>query len=208
MNNLTVFCAFLCSSLLPFAVLADVDVGPKYQPCAACHGDAAQGSVALGAPALAGQNSDYLQRQLQHFKAGVRGADPRDMRGGQMTAMAGTLSDADIVLVADYLSELPVTALASPMTGDLKNGSNYYHSKCGACHGGEAQGNRALRSPMLAALDAPYLKTQYLNFQQGIRGTHPDDTYGRQMKMMSTTLPTDKDLDDVIAYIQSMSSAP
>ncbi len=57
------------------------------------------------------------------------------------------------------------------------------------------------------ALDAAYLKHQYQNFQLGIRGTHPEDTYGRQMKMMATSLPTDKDLDDVIAYIQSLAKA-
>ena len=108
--------------------------------------------------------------------------------------------------VTEYVASLPQAALL-PAAGDLKNGNNYYQSKCGACHGGQAQGNPGLNAPMLASLDAAYLKTQYLNFQQGIRGSHPDDTYGRQMKMMSTTLPTDKDLDDVIAYIQSMASA-
>jgi hypothetical protein len=40
-----------------------------------------------------------------------------------------------------------------------------------------------------------------------VRGAHPDDTYGRQMKMMSTSLPSDKDLDDVIAFIQSQAVA-
>jgi cytochrome c553 len=56
-------------------------------------------------------------------------------------------------------------------------------------------------------LDAAYLKRQYQNFQQGLRGAHPEDKYGRQMKMMSTSLPSDKDLDDVIAYIQSMAAS-
>ena len=41
---------------------------------------------------------------------------------------------------------------------------------------------------------------QYQNFQQGLRGKHPDDTYGRQMQVMANSLPTEKDLDDVIAY--------
>ena len=53
-------------------------------------------------------------------------------------------------------------------------------------------------------LNGIYLKQQFQSFRQGLRGTHPQDKYGRQMKMMSTSLPTDKDLDDVIAYIQSM----
>jgi cytochrome c2 len=41
-----------------------------------------------------------------------------------------------------------------------------------------------------------------------VRGTHTEDKFGRQMKMMATSLPTDKDLDDVIAYMQSLAKAP
>lgn len=189
------------------AAYADDPVAAKYQPCAACHGDAAQGNTALSAPALAGQGAAYLQRQLQYFKAAVRGADPRDTQGAQMKAMAATLADEDIVLLADYLATLPQAAPASPVKGDLKNGNNFYHAKCGACHGGQAQGNPGLNAPALVVLDADYLKAQFKNFSLGIRGTHPDDTYGRQMKMMSTSLPSDKDLDDVIAYIQSQAVA-
>jgi len=158
----------------------------------------------LGAPALAGQGAAYLARQLKHFKTGVRGADPRDTLGVQMKPMAGTLDDAAISLVANYLSALPPPVPKTAQAGDLKNGNNYYQSRCGACHGGQAEGNPGLNAPGLAALDAAYLKRQYQNFQLGIRGTHPEDTYGRQMKMMATSLPTDKDLDDVIAYIHSL----
>jgi cytochrome c553 len=205
MKKLAVVFVFLGGLFLSLGAQAEVDPVAKYQPCATCHGNKAQGNVELGAPALAGQDSTYLQRQLQHFNAGIRGADPRDTRGAQMKAMAGTLSDDDIVVIADYVSALPAPEVQSQAQGDLKNGNNYYQSKCGACHGGQAQGNTSLNAPALALLDPAYLKRQYLNFQQGVRGAHPDDTYGRQMKMMSTSLPTDKDLDDVIAYIQSMS---
>ena len=183
---------------------ANADATAKYQACAACHGEAAQGSVELGAPALAGQDAAYLSRQLQHFKTGIRGADPRDTQGAQMKAMAATLSDDDILLITEYLAALPQPVPASQVTGDLKNGNNYYHAKCGACHGGQAEGNASLNAPALASLDAAYLKAQFQNFQSGVRGAHPDDMYGRQMKMMSTTLPSDKDLDDVIAFIQSL----
>jgi cytochrome c oxidase subunit 2 len=185
----------------------DESVQAKYQACVACHGDAGQGNAALGAPALAGQGAVYLQRQLQHFKTGVRGTDPRDTQGAQMKAMAATLTDADIVLLTEYLAALPQPKQLPPVAGDLKNGNNYYQATCGACHGGQAQGNPGLNAPALAMLDAAYLKAQYQNFRLGIRGAHPEDTYGRQMKMMSNSLPSDKDLDDVIAYIHSQAVA-
>jgi len=186
---------------------ADETTQAKYLACAACHGDVAQGNAELGAPALAGQGAVYLQRQLQHFKAGLRGTDPRDTRGAQMKAMSATLTDDDILLLTEYLAALPQTTPVSSAAGDLKNGNNFFHATCGACHGGQAQGNPGLNAPALAMLDAVYLKTQYQNFRLGIRGAHADDTYGRQMKMMSNSLPSDKDLDDVIAFIQSQAVA-
>lgn len=198
---------FMGLVLLPLIAQADINASSTYQPCVACHGDAAQGKVGLGAPALAGQEARYLQRQLQHFKSGVRGADPRDAQGAQMTAIAQTLSDEDLVVVTEYLAGLPAVVPKPVFGGDLKNGNNYYQATCGACHGGQAQGNPGLNAPALAILDATYLRAQYRNFQLGVRGSHPDDKYGRQMKMMSTSLPSDKDLDDVIAYILSLNTS-
>ncbi|HEY6131608.1 MAG TPA: c-type cytochrome [Halioglobus sp.] len=203
MRNLFSIAILACLLLHPALLQADMEVVAKYQPCIACHGEAAQGNVELGAPALAGQGVAYLERQLKHFKSGARGSDPRDTKGAQMKGMVATLSDEDISRIANYVSGHPRPNPAAP-AGDLKNGNNYYQSKCGACHGGKAEGNPGLNAPALAGLDAAYLKHQYRNFQQGLRGTHPDDTYGRQMKMMSTSLPTDNDLDDVIAFILSL----
>jgi cytochrome c553 len=193
-----------CLAVQTLAAQAEVTVEQLYQPCIVCHGDVGQGNTALGAPALAGQEATYLARQLQHFKSGVRGGDPRDTQGAQMKAMAAPLSEDAIQRLAEHLSVLPRTAPPAPAMGDLRNGGNYYQAKCGACHGGKAEGNAGLNSPGLAALDTEYLKRQYHNFQLGVRGAHPEDKFGRQMKMMSTSLPTDKDLDDVIAYIHSL----
>ena len=194
-------------SLLVISSAAYADAQAKYQACAACHGEAAQGNVELQAPALAGQDAAYLARQIQHFKAGIRGADSRDTQGAQMKAMAATLSDDDIVVLTEYLAALPPPVRNTQGSGDLKNGNNYYHAACGACHGGQAQDNPDLNAPALVVLDATYLKAQFQKFQQGVRGEHPDDKYGRQMKMMSSSLPSDKDLDDVIAYIQTLAVA-
>ena len=45
-----------------------------YNICAACHGVNAEGTAALNAPANAGQDPWYMTRQLNNFRAGVRGA--------------------------------------------------------------------------------------------------------------------------------------
>lgn len=67
--------------------------------CVACHGPALTGQQHI--PRLAGQQREYLRTQLRGFKAGTR----FDM-DGNMTSAAQPLSDADIEILADYLSGL------------------------------------------------------------------------------------------------------
>lgn len=179
-----------------------------YATCVSCHGERAEGKPAMNAPALAGQDAAYLQRQLSHFRAGMRGADPADALGAQMRAMAAALPDAQADAdVSVWLASLPPAASSGEASGDLRNGNNYYQSKCGACHGGRAEGNAALFAPRLAGQDLAYLKRQYLAFQKGSRGTHPDDRYGKQMRFMANSLPSEKDLDDVLAFIHAKGAA-
>jgi cytochrome c553 len=70
----------------------------KYN-CVQCHGPALLGQQHI--PRLAGQQKEYLEKQLAGFKAQTR-ADI----DGNMTSAAQALSPADIELLADYLSAL------------------------------------------------------------------------------------------------------
>jgi cytochrome c553 len=191
----------LVSSL---SAAADPEAGKAlYTTCIACHGAEAAGNAVLNSPALAGQDASYLERQLRHFKEGIRGADPSDTLGMQMRGMAATLPDEVAVAnVVAYIGTLP-PAQGTAVEYDQRNGENQYNAACGACHGGKAQGNTALNSPRLAGLDAAYLIRQYRNFAAGIRGSHADDRYGRQMKMMASVLTSEKDINDVMGYIVS-----
>ncbi|ARN73250.1 c-type cytochrome [Oceanicoccus sagamiensis] len=187
------------------SVQADAAAGKTlYNSCIACHGDKAQGNPAMNAPALTGQSTAYLSRQLKHFKAGIRGGDSKDTFGAQMRGMTATLVDDQAIAdVSDYIAALAVTGPASKAQGDLRKGNNLYQGNCGSCHGGKAEGNTALNSPRLAGLDGAYLIRQYNNFKTGIRGSHPEDRFGKQMKFMANSLPTEKDLQDVVAYIHA-----
>ncbi len=86
----------------------DVDKGKAhYSTCAACHGVRGEGNIALGSPALTGQNDWYLVRQLKYFRDGTRGGQPGDTYGMQMRASAGLLSDDEAILdVIKYISTL------------------------------------------------------------------------------------------------------
>lgn len=186
--------------LIGSAVVSGAD-GAQYAACVACHGSKAEGNPALSAPALAGQDAAYLARQLRNFRGGTRGTHKSDAPGAQMRALAATLADdAAITKVASYISALPKTT-ATPGKGDLRNGNNLYQGKCGACHGGKAEGNVALKAPRLAGLDAAYLKRQFTHFRDGVRGTDPKDLPGRQMALMARSLASERDLEDVIAFI-------
>jgi cytochrome c oxidase subunit 2 len=73
---------------------ADPAVGAgSYATCTACHGAKGEGNKALNAPPLVGQYDWYLVSQLKKFKAGIRGANPLDVTGGQMRPMSMTLAD-------------------------------------------------------------------------------------------------------------------
>ena len=172
-----------------------------YQVCVACHGNEGQGNGALKAPALAGQHDWYLDKQLNDFANGIRGTHKGDVNGKQMLGFAAQLSTPDTRnRLIGFLSGLPAKPPAGQVKGDMMNGSRYYQAKCGACHGGKGEGNKAFSAPNIAILDPDYLALQMKHFQQGVRGYHKDDRLGRQMAMMAKTV-SDKELSDIIYYI-------
>lgn len=120
-----------------------------------------------------------------------------------MRSIALTLpNDAAVASVVTYVVGLPKTTAKPAAGADLHNGNNLYQGKCGACHGTQAEGNDGLSTLRLASLDAVYVRRQFRHFAQGVRGAHPQDRY-RKQAMMSKTVATPKDLDDVIAYLQA-----
>ncbi len=180
-----------------------------YGPCASCHGVRGEGNAAVGAPAIAGQSVQYLQRQLQHFRDGLRGTHPSDTFGAQMRAASlGTLKNpADLAAVAKHVASMPKTVQRPSARHDARNGANLYQGKCGACHGGRAEGNEALGAPRLAGLDAAYMSRQLEHFRKGVRGADARDRHGRQMAMMAPLVVTQKDVDDVFGYIHAAGAA-
>lgn len=195
----------LCSLLACLTVSASETETLFSSQCASCHGADAQGTAL--APTLAGQQLDYLARQLKHFKSGLRGRHAKDAFGAQMVAVSSALDDANITALSTYLSQLPQVGASSALAAskavpasNQRRGYTYYHSTCGGCHGGKAEGNALLNAPRLAGLSPDYLQRQIQHFATGIRGTDKQDRYGRQMAMMSKSLDQET-LADVIAFI-------
>ncbi|MFT7651659.1 MAG: cytochrome c oxidase subunit 2 [Limisphaerales bacterium] len=177
----------------------------QYAVCAACHGQQGEGLVALNAPKLAGQEAWYLRRQIEYFKSGARGAHEDDEFGRQMAPMAATLIDyAAIENVVAYIQTLPDTPSVATVQGDVAAGEDIYVT-CGVCHGWEGEGRPAVNAPRQAGMSDWYMVTQLKNFRDGVRGAHSQDKYGMQMAMMASILQSDERVNDVVAYINTLS---
>src|SRR5262245_30956171 len=97
-------CALLAVALASsLASAADVGAGKKKVAgtCAVCHGIDGLSKVPE-APNLAGNNADYIIKQLKAFKSGERKQD-------QMSIIARDLSPDDMANVAAWYSSLKVT---------------------------------------------------------------------------------------------------
>jgi cytochrome c oxidase subunit 2 len=178
----------------------------KFIVCAGCHGPTGSGSQEIGAPRIAGQNHWYENRQLHNLKAGIRGTHPQDEKGAVMRPMALTLvTDQDIEDVVAFLGTLKPEILPQTVKGgDVAKGKEIY-ATCAACHGDDGKGVEVLSSPRVAGIPDWYLQLQLRNFDKGIRGTHQDDIFGRQMGIIQKLmLPNDQAILDVIAYINTL----
>ena len=93
-RNVVTYIASLPDSRPSDTVGGDVKNGRDiYENCSVCHGVKGQGVWSTYAPRLANMSDWYLQRQLQNFRAGVRGSHPQDFYGAQMSSMAKSLAD-------------------------------------------------------------------------------------------------------------------
>jgi cytochrome c oxidase subunit 2 len=195
----------MAATAAPAFAAGDAAAGKNlFGTCAACHGAQAEGNKAMNAPRLTGQGETYLVRQLNNFKQGIRGADPKDMLGMQMASMAKVLADdAAVANVVAYIETLPVVASPVTVSGDAAAGKSLF-AACVACHGADAKGVAAMNAPALVGQADFYLVTQLKNFKAGLRGTHTSDVFGKQMAPMAMMLPDEAAINNVVAYINSL----
>ena len=85
----------------PLAVAADGEKLYAANACATCHGPTGNEPILPTYPKIAGQNREYLVRQMQDIKSGARD----NGLSVAMRALVTNLSDDDIIAIADYLSK-------------------------------------------------------------------------------------------------------
>ena len=106
--------------------------------------------------------------------------------------------------VSAYIRTLEDTPAPITLTGDLESGKTLYFDYCSACHGDKAQGDVQFNAPRLAGMTDWYMLGQMYKFRDGRRGAHEDDIYGAQMVASAQILENDAEIEDVIAYINTL----
>ena len=175
-----------------------------FESCVPCHNSDGSGNYEIGAPNIAGMKSWYVERELDKFRAGVRGMHFSDVEGMRMRPMALSLtSEDDVKAVAHYVETLPPVTHARTLPGDPAAGAALY-ATCSSCHGDNGAGNPDLGAPRIAGTDDWYLAAEIRKFHGGIRGANPKDREGRLMRPMAMTLPDEDAVRNVVAYIETL----
>lgn len=200
--------ALLAMLLAPAAYAQESSQNDQHEPfddryCQTCHGIDGIGNIGVQAPRLAGMEDWYLKRQLELFRAGLRGTHPQDIEGIAMQPMAAKLSDESIADIVAWVASWNYLPADTTLEGDAERGESLY-ATCATCHGAQGQGMESTGAPQLAGQNDWYLLTQLRNFKAGFRGNVAADTYGNQMRLMAQSLQDEEAMRDVVAYINTL----
>lgn len=205
MKKVLVVSMAMAACVLSVASLAQSEGGEYYNDryCMTCHGADGIGNEGVAAPRLAGMEPWYLKRQLESFRAGIRGTHPLDVQGTEMQPMAAKLSDGSIEDIVAWVSTWEYMPTEITIEGDAQAGKSQYTS-CVSCHGAEGQGNEGFGAPALAGQSDWYLETQLKNFKAGYRGGDSKDNFGSQMVAMASMLKDESAIKNIVSYINTL----
>jgi cytochrome c553 len=169
------------------------------QVCIACH--AADGNSTLPVnPKLAGQNYDYLYKQLVNFKPEAGKKADRD--NAVMAGMIANLSGADMRDVAAYFAAQklkPSSARDKELAAlgqKLYRGGNTASgvAACAGCHGPSGAGMPALY-PRISGQFAEYIEAQLKAFRAGTRA----NDFNGMMRTVAARM-SDREIQAVSEY--------
>jgi cytochrome c553 len=187
------------------AALALAGVGPAWADaqqtvttvCVVCHGEGGRSLVPIF-PRLAGQQAEYLAKQLNDFMTGKR-------KNAVMAPILDTITAADVAgLAAYYAAQTPTTgapidaALAAIGKQLFEDGNGTTGvPACAGCHQPMAEGNA--RFPRLAGQHQGYLVKQIIDFKSGERVNDK----ARVMRTVAERL-TEQEINAVAEYLSSL----
>ncbi len=171
----------------------------KVATCVACHGQDGNSMVGLW-PSLAGQNANYLVRQLQHIKSGKR----------SIALMAGILdnfSKEDLDDIAAFYASKNNT-IGQVEADKVELGRKLYYSgslekgipACTACHSPKGKGNAPAGYPLLSGQQADYVIKSLKNYRSGERNNDESS----QMMMAIAYKLDDVEIDALSSFINGL----
>lgn len=203
---------FIFTLILFLSVVNKVQAGSAYAGnityiyghCGECHGNNGLGSEDNTAPKIAGLEEWYIIEQLKKFRQGFRGANSDDLNGKIMAPLSKMLSgDKAIEDLAAHLSQL-TGKTEHVLKGNTVTGERLYKQLCVSCHGDQAQGSLMIKAPKLTGMNDWYIYGQLRKFKSDIRGTHPKDIGGAQMRAVAKTISTKQAMQDISVYISTI----
>jgi len=173
--------------------------------CSACHGSDGMGGVGvpIALPAFINSVSDeYLTKTMRHG------------RPGRIMPAFKSLSDAQVTAIVKYVrgwADKPVMAEnTAVIKGVEQHGKKLFATRCVQCHGKEGTGGKGTGVTFSRKRDYPIVAPALNNvgFLASASDTmiHNTITHGREgtpMMSMRAAGLSEKDINDVVAYIRS-----
>lgn len=171
--------------------------------CELCHGNKGNSTANENWPKLAGQNINYLMKQMQDFQSFGKYRRNNLI----MNSLMAVLSKKEKVKIANYYANLLGTT-DTAQTNLLSLGQRIYRGgdskgvpACLACHGPAGLGNPAAGFPRLSGQHAGYIVTQLKAFRSGKRN---NDKY--QMMPIISKKMNNTEIIAVANYISGLYS--
>jgi cytochrome c553 len=171
--------------------------------CAACHNPDGNSTVAAN-PKLAGQNADYLFKQMMNFKS-VDGKQPERVNA-VMNGMIAPFNEEQMRDLAAYFSSQKQKGEVAKNRDTIELGQKLYRAgnmgkglpACAACHGPTGAGIPA-QYPRVGGQFADYIEAQLKAFRDESRANDPN----KMMRMVAIKM-TDVEIKAVSDYIAGL----
>lgn len=186
MRSILPWVVLLVAHLLPTALASggEVESGAElYRDCAACHGKDGGGVTDGSVPAIGGQPTEVVRRQLQRFRSGTR-TDLRMQHFSNDDHLAGAKA---VDAVSRYIAGLRrVTPPAKGSGRELAAGAAEFARSCASCHGPQGRAVESSGIPALAAQHAPYLERKLRDAAAG------QNSLGQSHRPIVSRLPPER----------------
>jgi cytochrome c553 len=170
--------------------------------CDVCHGANGNSTLNKNWPKLAGQNVNYLEKQMQDFQLN----NNQGRYNPIMNSLMVGLSEKERIKIANYYASLLGTIDSAqikllPLGQRIYRGGDFNKGipACSACHGPAGLGNPPAGFPRLSGQHAGYTITQLKAFRDDKRN---NDKY--QMMATISKKMDDTDINAVANYISGL----